>query len=195
MNALVIIGHPRRESLSDALGQAYLEGWLSAGGQGRMLRLSELSFDGSADPRDFETEPEGPDILQSRELIKEADHIVVAAPVWWGVYPPLLHGFICRVFSTGFAFKYNDDGTWQRLLKGRTGRLIMTSDAPAIFQQAWYLDPGGRALKWAAFWFCGIWPVRITRFGKVRKSAPEERAAWLAKVQEQARRDARRSRP
>jgi putative NADPH-quinone reductase len=191
MKVMIIVGHPEPGSLAEALAEAYAEGWRGAGGEAHFVRLHSLAFDACASPRTMESEPEAPALVEARSLLMSAKHVAVFAPVWWGVYPAILHGFLSRLLVAGQAYKYNPDGSWQKLLKGRTGRVVMTMDAPTFFQQLFYSDPGGKALKRAIFWFCGIWPVKVTRFGRVLKSTPEMRAQWLAKVKDQGASDAK----
>lgn len=194
MKAMIIVGHPEAGSLAETLAEAYAEGWKSGGGETELVRLHSLAFDACASPRAMESEPESPALVEARSLLMASRHVAVFAPVWWGVYPAILHGFFSRLLVAGQAFRYNSDGSWQRLLKGRTGRIVMTMDAPAFFQRIFYSDPGGNGLKRSIFWFCGIWPVKMTRFGRVLKSTPEQRAGWIAKVKSQGAADARSAR-
>jgi putative NADPH-quinone reductase len=55
-------------------------------------------------------------------------------PVWWGGLPAITKGFIDRLFLPGMAYKYRDNSIlWDKLLKGKTARIITTLDQPG-----WY---------------------------------------------------------
>lgn len=74
--------------------------------------------------------------------------MVIIHPVWWSNLPALLKGFIDRVFLPGFAFQYRQNGLgWDKLLKGRTGRLIYTQDGPDWYYRWFVGRPSVRALK------------------------------------------------
>jgi len=93
-------------------------------------------------------------------------------PIWWGTYPALLKAFIDRVFLPGFAFKYKPDSMfWDKLLKGKTARLIVTMDAPKWYYALVYRSAGHIALKKATLEFCGVKPVTTSTFGSVKSSS------------------------
>ncbi|MCG9895482.1 MAG: NAD(P)H-dependent oxidoreductase [Fimbriimonadaceae bacterium] len=187
---VILIGHPRPGSLASGLAHAYAEAWEATGGSVEIIDLSD-GFGPLDEAPDPSVEP-SPAIARARQAIQDAGHLAVFAPVWWGSFPARLQGFISHAFSSGFAFQYRPDGSWDRRLAGRSARVVMTCDAPVFFQRFWYLDPGGRALKWSVLWFCGFKPVRMTSFGRVLKSTPAEREGWMAKVRRQAKSDAER---
>jgi putative NADPH-quinone reductase len=83
----------------------------------------------------------------------------------------------------GFAFNYRGNSPWwDRLLRGRTARMIVTMDAPAWFFRMLYGKPGHNAMKKMVLEFCGIKPVKITSFGSVKGSNEKQRARWLDNV-------------
>src|SRR5688500_5896886 len=131
MKVLVINGHPRKDSLSEALVNAYIEGAGSAGTNVKKLTLYELSFDLNVTEFSPKKQFIEPAIQQAQELISWADHLVFVYPTWWGTLPALLKGFIDRVFTEGFAFNNIEGGTgYAPLLSGRTAQLITTMDSP-----------------------------------------------------------------
>lgn len=101
-----------------------------------------------------------------------------------GTMPAILKGFIDRIFLPGFAFKYrNHSSLWDKLLKGKTAHLIVTSDTPSWYNKLIYRSAGHSVMKRNILQFCGITPVRITEVGPVKPSSEQQRAKWLNKVQ------------
>lgn len=97
--------------------------------------------------------------------------------------PALLKGFFDRVFLPGFAFKYHkSDPWWDRLLAGRTGRLIITTDAPWWWNKFVLWDPAIRVLKKTILEFCGVKPVRVTQFDEIKNRKPQQIEAHLLKA-------------
>lgn len=180
---LVIQGNPRTDSYCAALAEAYAAGARSAGASVQLLDLSALQFDpvlraGYAGNIRLED-----DLKSAQEMILDAEHLVFVYPVWWGTMPALLKGFLDRVLLPGFAFKYRKGSAlWDRLLKGRTARLIVTMDSPVWYNRFVYMSAGHRAMKTAVLEFCGIAPVRISQFGSVRSSTIEARSKFLDTV-------------
>ena len=180
---LLINGHPDHESFCAALAAAYRAGAAAAGFEVRELVIRDLQF--SPDLRfgyrqRCELEP---DLLRAQEWIKWADHLVWVYPVWWAGLPALLKGFLDRVFLPGFAFQKRENSVWwDRLLTGKSSRIISTMDQPPWYYWLVYGAPSHRAMKKCTLEFCGITPVRITSVGPVRLSRPTFRESWLLKI-------------
>ena len=96
----------------------------------------------------------------------------------------VLKGFIDKVFLPGFGFQYRNGSVWwDKLLKGRSARLIVTMDTPPWYFRWIYGRPGHNAMKKAILEFCGVKPVKICSIGPVKSSTTKKRAGWLNNVQ------------
>ncbi|MBX3722002.1 MAG: NAD(P)H-dependent oxidoreductase [Turneriella sp.] len=186
---LVIMGHPSCESLCAQLAATYRAAALAAGAQVTLLELAKLKFDLNLNAGYRGEQPLEPDLVKAQHLIAKADHLVFIFPSWWASMPALLKGFLDRVFLPGFAFKYRSDSPFpEKLLRGKTARIIITMDAPAWYYKWFNGAPGLRLLKFATLEFCGVKPVKYNLFGPVRK-APERRLqGFIAKTAELGRR-------
>lgn len=176
---LVVVGHPRRGSLCEALARAYAEGAGAATDQVHVLHLADLAFAPDVvmpSPRQQTSEP---DLVEARTLIAWADHLVFVFPTWWGSMPGLLKGFLDRVLLPGFAFDEREDGGFDPLLKGKSGHLVTTMDTPLWVYRWIYGSPGLNAMARATLGFCGVQPVRRTAFGPVKGSTAAQRRGWL----------------
>jgi putative NADPH-quinone reductase len=184
MRTLVIDGHPNPDSLSAALAARYAAECDDA----RLLAVRDMDFDPILHRGYRGDQPVEADVASALAALKDAEHVVIVTPVWWGSVPALLKGFLDRTLMYGEAFAYQPNGTPIPLLRGRTGRLIVTSDSPR-----WYLplvgDTTVRHMRTTTMRFCGIRPVRLTRVTAVRKADAEQRRRWLDKVAADARRD------
>jgi putative NADPH-quinone reductase len=189
---LVIDAHPRAASFGAALAAAYADEAAAAGSQVDRLVLRDLVFDpilrsGYASPQPLE-----PDLQHAQDLIRTAEHLVFVYPVWWGASPALLKGFLDRTLLPGFAFRYHPAGKgWDKLLAGRSARVINTMDWPPLAYHLVLGAPAHKAMGRATLGFCGVKPVRFTDVGSVKGSTPAQRETWLALVRSQARREAR----
>jgi putative NADPH-quinone reductase len=187
MNILLINVHNRENSFCSALGQAYKEGASSLGHKVQILNLRELEMEKYLRyGHDKRYEPEG-DVLKAQELIGWSDHLVFVYPTWWAGLPASLRLFFEMVFSPGFAFKYHDRMgkkivTWDKLLKGKTARIISTMDAPPWYYRWIIGDPAGKIMKKGILGFSGIKIVGTTYFGSVKLSTESQREVWLKAV-------------
>lgn len=183
-NILIIQGHPDKESYCHALAHAYQKGAINSGAEVRLINTGELDFNlNLANGYRTRTELE-PCLVQAQEDIRWAEHIVMVYPVWWGTVPAVLKGFIDRVFLPGFAFQKRPNSVWwDKLLKGRTARIISTMDQPTWYYRWINKMPSTHATKKLTLEFCGIRPVKVTSIGPLRLSKEGYRKKWLEKVE------------
>lgn len=186
---LIILAHPRKNSLCAALAAAYRRGAIAVGAELRELLLADMRFDPLVrTPRPEEQALED-DLKAAQEAILWAEHLVLVYPTWWGTYPAQLKGFIDRVFVSGFAFRYRQDSPWwDRLLAGRSGHIITTMDAPPLYDRLVNRWPGINGLRRAVLHFCGVKPVRVAAFGPVRGSSQARRDTWIRRAEALGRR-------
>ena len=185
---LIINGHPDKQSYCYALAEAYKKGALSTGAELKEINVADLEFNPNLQFGYRKRTELEPDLLESWEKIKWADHLVWVYPVWWGSLPALLKGFIDRVFLPGFVFNKRENSLWwDKLLKGKSARIISTLDQPAWFYWLANRRPTYWAMKKMTLNFCGIKPVRATTIGPIRLSTDAYRQKWLAKIEKLGR--------
>lgn len=185
---LIILGHPDKTSFNAALAASYTDGAVVAGAEVREIFLGELAFDPILRSGYKEKQALEPDLIAAQESIKWADHLVWVYPIWWGTMPALLKGFLDRTLLPGFAFKYRENSRWwDKYLTGKSGRMIVTLDAPVLYDWLIYGAGGRKTMKKAVLEFCGVKPVRVTAFGQVKFSDDVKRQKWLSKVNELGR--------
>lgn len=182
-NIVIIQGHPNPESFNFALAKSYREGAKKSGFSVEEIVISELEFDpnlSSGYQKRMELEP---DLLDALEKIKKADHLVWVHPVWWGGYPALMKGFIDRLFLPGITFKPKPNSVWwDKLLTGKTARIITTMDQPGWYYRIFNHQPSVHQLKKGTLEFCGVRPVRVSYIGIIKTSNQRQREKWISQV-------------
>jgi NAD(P)H dehydrogenase (quinone) len=187
-NILIINGHPDKESLCFALAESYKSGAVQSGANCKLVNLSDLTFDPVLHHAYRKRTELEPDLITIQQNILDSNLIVFVYPTWWGTYPALLKGFLDRVFLPKFAFKYRENSLlWDKLLKGKSARLIVTMDTPAWYYSLIYKSPGHNSLKKGVLEFCGVKPVKVTSFGPVKTSDENKRKKWIYQVAELGR--------
>ncbi len=185
---LIINGHPDKESYNFAMAEAYKNGALASGAEVKQINIRELDFNPNLQfGYRMRTELE-PDLLDSQEKLKWADHMVWLYPIWWGSVPALMKGFLDRVLLPGFAFEKRENSLWwDKLLGGKTARIICTMDQPAWYYKWFNGSPSHTAMKKLTLNFIGINKVRITSIGPIRLSKEKYRTDWLKKIEKLGR--------
>lgn len=177
---LIINANPSPDSFCLELAKRYYNGAMKAGTDVELINLIDLKFDlilrdGYRGKQILEN-----DLIEVQNKIQNANHLVFIFPNWWGTYSALLKGFIDRVFIPDFAFNYIKGSLlWEKLLKGKTARLIITMDTPTWYYLLFYKKPGINSFKKSILNFCGINPVKTTIFSPIKKSSEKQRLKWL----------------
>lgn len=169
MKIYILLGHPLNESYNGSIAEAYADRARRAGHEVRMQKLGEMSFNPNLFMGYNEVQALEPDLLEAQQNIIWCEKWVIIYPVWWGSMPAILKGFFDRTLLPGFAFKYHTKGPyWDKLLKGRTAELIVTSDSPSFWLRLKYRNSDIRSIKTATLWFCGFSNIRTYRISSLR---------------------------
>lgn len=166
-NIFILLGHPDSDSFNNTLADEYERGAEEAGHEVRRMNLGEMQFDpilhhGYRIIQEYE-----PDLLAFQENVRWCDHFVIFYPSWWSTMPALLKGLIDRVWMPGFAFKFTGEFSWQRLMKGKSARMVITSDTIPLIQRLIFGDTTNE-LKKGILWFAGFGPIHVKKFGHLK---------------------------
>lgn len=181
---LIINGHPDKESFNFALADAYKKGASESGAKIEVINIRELNFNPNLEFGYRKRTELEPDLIDSQSKLLWADHLVWIYPVWWSSVPAIMKGFLDRVLLPGFAFKKRENSLFSdKLLKGKSARIICTLDQPGWYYKWIYGKPSHKAIEKGTLNFIGVKKVRITTIGPVRLSKEEFRLKWLEKVE------------
>ena len=174
------VGHPRRDSLCGGIADAYQAGLERGGAETRRMDLSGMSFDMGFEGYGHGAAALEPDLAAWQENIAWADHLLFVHPYWWGAMPTKAKAVLDRALAPGFGFKYRSKGmAWDKLLTGKTGDAIITSDTPPLIDTLIYRKPARRVIKNQVFGFCGVKTKRVVQFGSVKVASKAKIAKWL----------------
>jgi putative NADPH-quinone reductase len=188
-NILLINCHPVPGSYTEALLDSYKKGVGADQAEIREIIIRDLTFNPNLVHGYKERTELEPDLLACWEDIQWCDHMVWAHPVWWGGLPAMTKGFLDRLFLPGFVFRYRENSVWwDKLLKGKSARIIVTMDQPAWYYWLVNGEPSINQLKKTVLKYCGVNPVKVTALGPVRGSNAGKRAKWLQRAEELGRR-------
>mmetsp|Transcript_29419 Transcript_29419/g.57539 ORF Transcript_29419/g.57539 Transcript_29419/m.57539 type:complete len:203 (+) Transcript_29419:38-646(+) len=182
------VAHPKSGSLNAALAARYAEGARAKGAEVREMALADMQFSEAFEGYDPNKERSAPaltpDLQQWQDNIRWADHVLIVHPYWWGAMPARAKAVLDMALLPGFGFKYHKRGVkWDKLLVGRTGDAIITSDTPPWLDTLLYLRPGRRVIRHQVLKFCGIAPRKIVQLGSVKLAKPGHVDKWLDRAQ------------
>ncbi|MFF2910733.1 NAD(P)H oxidoreductase [Paenibacillus sp. NPDC057934] len=109
MKVLVVVTHPRQDSLTGSVTKQLIKGLTEAGHEYEIADLYAEGFNPllyQADEPDWDN----PNKIYSEEVMREIertrnnDAILFVFPLWWFGLPAMLKGYIDRVWNNGFAY-------------------------------------------------------------------------------------------
>jgi putative NADPH-quinone reductase len=189
---LILNGHPNPDSFSASLSHAY-EVSARDGAEVQRIDLRDLRFDpilhrGYAAPQELE-----PDLARAAQAIVEASHVAWFFPCWWNAPPALVKGFVDRVFTPGFAFRYSARSKLpQKLLSGRSARLVSSMDAPRFWQVLVNRSALETSFTRSTLGFVGFAPVHTNIYYGAHGMSARDRQRALDDMRKLAQRDARK---
>ena len=186
---VVINGHPdlNPKRLCDAISKTYAHSAEATGHQVVRIDVAKLDFPLLRTQQDFERGSVVNDIQSAQTAIRNAQQIVIVYPLWLGTMPAILKGFFEQAFRPGFAFRYVDKGLPEKLLTGRSVRIIITMGMPAMAYRWFFFSHSLRSLERNILKFAGLGPIRSTLFGGVETVSNKKREQWLQQVAELGR--------
>ncbi|MDF2477314.1 MAG: NAD(P)H-dependent oxidoreductase [Sphingobacterium sp.] len=126
MKHLIIYAHPNDRSLNNHFKQI-VQDTLKQNGQKVIVRdLYQLNFNPVLSHGDMNGQRQGivdEEVKREQEYIVWSDAITFIYPIWWTGMPAIMKGYIDRVFSYGFAYRY-DDGIQKGMLAGKSAYII-----------------------------------------------------------------------
>ena len=180
----IIDGHPdpERAHFVHALADAYAEG---AETRHEVMRIDvgALDFPLLRRPGAWVEDQPPPAIAAAQQAIHRAEHLVFLYPLWLGDVPALFKGFLEQVARPGFAIGRMGKGFPEKLLLGRSARVIVTMGMPAAFYQLYYRAQSLKSLERNILAVSGVAPVRHSIVGSVDKGDAHRRK-WLQRVRE-----------
>ncbi|MFF2090852.1 NAD(P)H oxidoreductase [Paenibacillus sp. NPDC058174] len=118
MKILVVVTHPRQDSLTGSITKQLARGLAEAGHEYEVADLYAEGFNPLVYPPD-EPDWDNPNKVYSAETMREIerirnhDAIIFVFPLWWFGVPAMLKGYIDRIWNNGFAYG-KDEVTGER---------------------------------------------------------------------------------
>ncbi|MGV2452225.1 UNVERIFIED_CONTAM: NAD(P)H-dependent oxidoreductase [Ralstonia mannitolilytica] len=185
MRHLIIYAHPNENSLNHHLLKTVVETLQLRNEEIVVRDLYTIGFDPVLSLDDMQGQRMGKvsdDVKTEQEYISWAEQITFIYPIWWTGLPAMMKGYIDRVFSYGFAYRY-DQGIQKGLLKGKKTVIINTHGKSHEEYEKTGMD---KALTLTSengiFIYSGLEIIRHLFFDKADKASPENLEIWRGQI-------------
>lgn len=182
---LIIQGHPdnSRSHLCHALADAYALGAREGGHAVESVDVAGLDIPILRRAEDW-VEGNTPDgVKAAQKAILKADHLVLIYPLWLGTMPALLKAFLEQAIRPRMLEGSTDSlHDLQRLLKGKSARIVVTMGMPAIAYRFWYRMHSVKSLQRNILGFVGVMPIFTSLIGLVDHISPARAQKLLFKM-------------
>ncbi|RLJ33724.1 NAD(P)H dehydrogenase (quinone) [Chryseobacterium sp. 7] len=185
MRHLIIYVHPNENSLNHTLLNTVVETLHSQNQETVVRDLYKIGFNPVFSLQDMQGQFQGKlsdDVKTEQEHISWAEQITFIYPIWWTGLPAMMKGYIDRVFSYGFAYRY-DQGIQKGLLKGKKTVIINTHGKSHEEYEKTGMD---KALTLTSdngiFIYSGLEIIRHLFFDKADKASPENLEIWKGQI-------------
>ena len=174
---------PSPERFVHALCNAYQKGAEAAGHEVSRINIAEIDVPLMTTAHEFAAPPPEP-ILTLREAIREADHLVIAFPLWLGGLPAKARAFLEQSARAGFFLKEGENAKeWPRkMMKGKSARVVVTMGMPGIIFAAMMDQAGLKAIERGVLGLSGFKPVKHSVLGGAEGASDKTREKWLAEM-------------
>ncbi|MEZ0496187.1 NAD(P)H-dependent oxidoreductase [Sphingomonas sp. IW22] len=125
----VVVGHPNPASFCRSMARTYCEAVVANGQVGDLHDLYMHSFD----PLLRVEERPGPayrlhaDVAAELDRVQRSDVLVLAFPIWFGLPPAIIKGYVDRILGAGFVTSTLSEHRPSPVLKGK--RLVILSSS------------------------------------------------------------------
>ena len=185
MKHLIIYVHPNQASLNSLFKQTVEKTLKELNHEVIVRDLYQLNFHPVLSMEDMTGQRQGivaEEIRQEQAFISWADSITFIYPIWWTGMPGIMKGYIDRVFSYGFAYRY-DKGVQKGLLAGKSAYIINSHGKSNTEYQQIGMD---KALSLTSdkgiYTYCGFDVKQHFFFDKADRATPEIIEKWLSEI-------------
>lgn len=185
MKNLVIYAHPNSASLNHFFQQTVVESLQESGQEVVVRDLNHIGFNPVFSLEDMNGQRIGQvanDVKIEQDFITWADRIIFIYPIWWTGMPAIMKGYIDRVFSYGFAYRY-DQGVQKGLLTGKQAIIINSHGKSNAEYEAIGMD---KALALTSdtgiFTYSGLEIKQHFYFDKADRASAENISEWVNEI-------------
>jgi NAD(P)H dehydrogenase (quinone) len=188
MKVVIVFNHPYDGSYCNAILQSVISGLQDANQEVDLIHLDNDGFNPVMTARDLkaftERNPVDPHVINYKERLAVADHLVLIFPIWWELMPAMTKGFIDKVIFPGAAYAYSKSGYRMIPLfkKIKSVTVITTMNTASIVYRLIFGNAVKKAIMTGTFWKTGYKNRKWINLSMVKMVSDQKRKKWLAKI-------------
>lgn len=191
MKAAIVFNHPYDRSYCNAVLGAVTSGLRKANYEIDLIHLDKEGFNpvmSSDDLKAFkERKPIDPKVIEYKQRLEDADHLIFIFPIWWELMPAMTKGFIDRVIFPGVAYDYGPKRYRMVPLfrKMKSITVVTTMNTPGILYRLVFGNAIKKAVIRGTFWKLGYKKRKWINLSMVKTVSDRKRRKWLSRLEEQ----------
>lgn len=197
MRVLIVFNHPYKRSYCHSILDAVKNGLKNSNHEIDLIHLDQDNFDPVMRSKDLQafalarTKPEQAyklldrQVLEYKQRIELAEHIVFIFPIWWELMPALMKGFIDKLIFPGIAYEYSNKGTGMscRLNHLTAVTMITTMNTPSAAYSLLFGNAIKKAMLMGTFWKIGVKKRKWVNLTRVKSVSANKREQWLTNIE------------
>lgn len=127
----IVYAHPNPKSFNHSILQSITSLLTANGDDYNVIDLYADGFNPVLTPRELELAQHGktddPLVKRYQEMLRNTGYIIFIFPIWWGMMPAMIKGFIDKVFMKGIVYDTTPEGAMLPMLSADPAIIITTS--------------------------------------------------------------------
>jgi putative NADPH-quinone reductase len=198
MKVVIVFNHPYEGSYCNAILQSVTKGLKEADHEVDLIHLDNDNFDPVMRAKDLAAfvkakyeahnayECLDAQVLNYKQRLECAEHIIFIFPIWWELMPALTKGFIDKVIFPGVAYDYANTKGMKMIsrlknIKGLT--VITTMNTPSFFYRIVFGNAVKKAILTGTFWKLGFPKRKWISLNMVKFVSDAKRIQWLLRLE------------
>jgi NAD(P)H dehydrogenase (quinone) len=188
MKVLIVFNHPYDGSFCNAVLNSVTKGLLKGDHEFGLIHLDKDGFNPVMTADDLKAFKDGKavdcKVLEYKERLEKAEHLIFIFPIWWELMPALTKGFIDKVIFPGIAYDYTQKGFMKkRLLRLNGLTLITTMNTASFLYRVFFGNAIKKTFMLGTFWKIGIRNRKWINLNMVKFVSDKKRKKWLLDIE------------
>jgi len=185
MKVVIVFNHPYEGSYCNAILNTVTAGLKTAQHEVDLIHLDKEGFNPVMTPADLlafkNRQAVDPKVIEYKQRLDAADHLIFIFPIWWELMPALTKGFIDKVIFPGVAYDYTRGGYGMIPLfkKIRSITVITTMNTPGFLYRLVFGNAIRKAVITGTFWKMGYKNRKWINLSGVKQASEKKRIKWL----------------